>query len=174
MTVEIPFTIQGLLLAGLTLASVTDVKWGKIPNWLTLTGILIGLSCHAYLGGREEFMGAVLGMVLGVGLLFIPYLMGGMGGGDVKLLGMIGSFMGPMPTLWIFLLSAIIGMIASLLLVLAVPRYRRPWVRRVRRWLGRGRSASDAPPPGGEVPRIALPYGAVLAVGTLLSLYYLP
>jgi len=174
MTAEIPFVLQVLLLGGLTLASATDVKWGKIPNWLTLTGILIGLSCNAYLGGREELMRSVLGVVLGVGLLFIPYVMGGMGGGDVKLLGMIGSFTGPMATLLIFLSSAIIGMIVSLLLILVVPRYRRSWAGRVRLWLGREQPASDDRLPSGKVPRIALPYGAVLAAGTLFFLYLSP
>lgn len=126
--------VASLVLAGLLLtATVTDIRARKVYNWTTYPGILLALAVNgmATLGGldfqspfhahwglvglAESLAGCVLcGFVMLVCYVFFP---GGVGGGDVKLLAMIGAFLGPgrglEALLWTFVLGACaaIGMI---------------------------------------------------------------
>jgi prepilin peptidase CpaA len=151
-----------------------DLKHRRIPNWLTLPAILTGLALHVLLSGRDGFFFSATGLAIGIGLLILPFAMGGMGAGDVKLLGAIGSFVGPVMTLRIFLVSAVLGLAASLVLILAVSRHRKAWLSRIRgRPAGRKGEAGPARDDP-TIPRVYLPYGAVLAAGTLLSFILFP
>ncbi|MGI5879193.1 MAG: A24 family peptidase [Syntrophomonadaceae bacterium] len=90
------------------IAAVYDVRWRRIPNLLVLAGIIIGLFYHGLQGGGLLWL-SLQGMGLGIALLLIPFILGGMGAGDVKLLGMIGAIMGPVFVVNTFLWSALWG-----------------------------------------------------------------
>jgi prepilin peptidase CpaA len=158
----------------LSSVSFVDLKFGKIPNWMTIPAILFGLSYHVLSGGREGLFYSVQGLILGMGLLLVPFMMGGMGGGDVKLLGAIGSYVGPMMTLRIFMVSAVLGLIVSLIVIIAVSEYRDAYSSMIIRLLKRGRSRPDTEKKDRGFPRIYLPYGVVLATGALFSFYLFP
>jgi len=166
--------IKVSMLILLTLASFTDLRSGKIPNWLTLPAILGGLVYHVLTGGRDGFFFAGTGLILGVGLLLMPFVMGGMGGGDVKLLGAVGSISGAMTTFRIFLISAIVGLAVSIIVMIAVGDYRRALFARIARMVKRGKSSQDSLATGVTFPRISLPYGVVIASGALFSYYFFP
>lgn len=80
-------------------AAVVDVRTGRVPNWLTLPAILIGLLLHAGAGLAEGGWGGLQeGLAAsGLGLLaaFVPFAViffaGGIGGGDVKLMTAVGA-----------------------------------------------------------------------------------
>jgi prepilin peptidase CpaA len=151
-----------------------DLKSRKIPNWLTLPAILTGLTYNVLLDGREGFIFSTVGLVFGIGLLILPYLMGGMGAGDVKLMGAIGSIVGPVMTVRIFLVSAVLGLAFSLIVIIADARYRDAIRARVSRLLQRKNTGTDPAEGNWAFPRITLPYGVVLAVGALFSSYLFP
>lgn len=90
-------------------ACVTDLRGARIPNALTFPAALAGLAWHASAVGTEGALMSVGG--LGVGLLiWLPlYAVGGIGGGDVKLLAAFGAWLGPGDTLHVALASAIAG-----------------------------------------------------------------
>jgi len=81
---------------GLTLgiAVFTDWREHKIYNKLLAPAFFTALLLHTFHGGISGLTNSLLGTATGFVLLLIPYLMGGMGAGDVKLLAVIGAFGG--------------------------------------------------------------------------------
>lgn len=78
----------------LLISSVFDIRFQKIPNWLTFTAMAAGLAFNAILSGMDGLTAGAGGILLGTGIFLIPYAMGGMGAGDAKLMGAVGSFLG--------------------------------------------------------------------------------
>lgn len=93
----------------LLLAVGTDTALSKIPNFLTLTCLLAGLGYHVAQTGAAGFLDSALGVATGLGLLLLPYALGGMGGGDVKALAALGALLGPGGTFQVFLYMGLIG-----------------------------------------------------------------
>ncbi|MCZ6581324.1 MAG: A24 family peptidase [Nitrospirae bacterium] len=98
-----------LLVAGVLLAAVTDLRWHKIPNALTFPTMVVGLIGHILGDGLEGFLFSIGGLVLGLGLLLGFYILGGMAAGDVKLLGAVGAILGPVEVFLVFLITAVLG-----------------------------------------------------------------
>lgn len=98
----------------LTWAAAVDLRCRRIPNWLTFSLILIGLA-QSFAGAHTVTPGqSFLGFLTGFGLTFILFGIGALGGGDVKLLAGLGAWLGPWPTLVVFSIAAIIGMVIVL------------------------------------------------------------
>jgi len=111
------------LLAALVVAAVTDLRERRIFNWLTFGLALAGLF-QSFAGSYlpEALAPAftvsagmsVAGLCVGFALTFILFAIGGLGGGDVKLLAAVGAWVGPVPVLFIFAAEAVIGMLIVL------------------------------------------------------------
>ncbi|MFV1959997.1 MAG: prepilin peptidase, partial [Planctomycetota bacterium] len=87
------------LLLVLGLAVWTDVRDGKVYNRLTYPAALLGLVLNATVRPPGVGLGqASLGLAVGFIPLFLAFAVGGLGGGDVKLMGAVGAFLGPWPT----------------------------------------------------------------------------
>ena len=71
-----------------------DCRERRIPNPLVFTGMTVGLIMGLAFGGIEGLGRSCLGMIVGVGILFIPFSLGWIGAGDAKLLGAIGELIG--------------------------------------------------------------------------------
>jgi len=88
----------GVLAVVLVAAAVCDLARGKVFNWLTYPAIVVGLGLAALRGldgdAWEGLTDGLLGFGFGFGVLFVAYLVGGMGGGDVKLMGAVGALVG--------------------------------------------------------------------------------
>lgn len=95
-------------------ACVTDIKTRRIPNLLTFGAAATGLAYHLAMSGWEGLMGAGLGWLAGVAFLFLPFALGGMGGGDVKLMGALGAWLGATATVWVVLYTGIAGGVLAL------------------------------------------------------------
>ncbi|HEX5351857.1 MAG TPA: prepilin peptidase [Trichococcus sp.] len=116
------FTANNVLLLVLILASgFWDLKERKIPNKVTFTGILIGILFNVFTGGFPGLLQSLIGLVAGLAIFFLPFAMGGMGAGDVKLMGAIGALMG-----WRFsLVTAMYSALVGGLMVLGYLLYKR-------------------------------------------------
>lgn len=101
------------LIPVLCIASRTDYLNRKIPNSLLLPSFLAGLLLNIVTLGREGLVLCLSGSLTGFALLIIPYLLGGIGAGDVKLLMVIGCFGGPQFVFCSFILGALLGGIIS-------------------------------------------------------------
>lgn len=101
---------NNVLLLVLILASgFCDLKERKIPNKITFTGIVIGILFNLVTGGWAGLFQAILGLFAGLAIFFVPFAMGGMGAGDVKLMGAIGALMGWQFSVMTAVYSALIG-----------------------------------------------------------------
>src|SRR3954467_9492118 len=99
-TPEMLAVVPMLLL--LTWAVAVDVRCRRIPNWLTASLVMTGLTQSTLIFGALSPAQSVCGMLAGFGLTFIFFALGPMGGGDVKLYAGIGAWVGPGPITAIF------------------------------------------------------------------------
>jgi prepilin peptidase CpaA len=107
-----------LLSAVLLIAAIIDLRTQKIPNLLTYPAMIFALSYHSTINGFEGLIFSGSGLLIGILLLIIPFFMGGMGAGDAKLLGAVGSFLGAKATFGAFIFVALAGGIYSLVIIL--------------------------------------------------------
>ncbi|MDP2101736.1 MAG: prepilin peptidase [Methylotenera sp.] len=175
-----------LPLLGLLLAITRhDIRSRRIPNKLVLMGVLIGVALNGLLPTGTGFNSAVPGGLgwlvalqgLGVGMaVFLPiYWLRAMGAGDVKLMGMVGAFLGPTDILGVVLATFIAGGIMALVVVIR-SRQLSGLLRNVRLMLTGGMVNMSA----GRLPLMndlpvsvgKLPYAVAITVGTLAYLVW--
>ena len=109
-------------LAAVTIALVacaTDLRSRRIPNVLTFGAAAAGILFHAAAPAGDGVTVAMLGWVIGVAAFFIPFALGGLGGGDVKLLGALGAWLGPMATVWVVLYTGVAGGVMAIVVSIA-------------------------------------------------------
>lgn len=108
------------------LAAFIDARTRRIPNWLTLTvaaaviigGFLFFLFKGDLQGGWQWLLFSGKGWLVGIGIFLIPFMLGGMGGGDVKLLGAIGALKGVAFVIETALFGALWGGVLAVLAIL--------------------------------------------------------
>ena len=101
------------------LAAATDIRMHRIPNYLTVPAALLGLAYHTLAPGGWGVLASLGGLAVGFSLLFLPWLLGGSGMGDVKLLAALGAWLG-----WKFLLTAFaVSMVLAAVAALAILAY---------------------------------------------------
>ncbi len=106
--------METALILFLGIAALLDWHYRRIPNALILIMAISGLFWQGMHQGLEGAGTSFLGLGTGLLLLYIPFALGGVGGGDVKLLAAIGAWAGPAMTVQIFLAAAVAGGIYSL------------------------------------------------------------
>lgn len=165
----IPHCVLGaVVLAG----AATDWKTGRIPNWLTMPAMVLGLVVSAF--SEVGFPAAVGGMLAALGVYFVFYVLWGRGAGDAKLMGAVGAFVGwPQVATVMFVVALLAGAAA-----LAVSWRRGALAQVLRntliivadlltlRWRPE-RAASQA-------SYRRMPHGPIIAAGTLVFLLFAP
>ncbi len=96
-------------------AAVQDLRTRSIPNWLTVPSFLLALAFHTIGNGWAGLGNSLAGFAVGFGILFVLWLIGGGGGGDVKLMGALGAWVGLKPILVVFFASAFLAVIGGLI-----------------------------------------------------------
>ena len=107
-----------------SIAAAFDLRFRRIPNWLTLGGAAAGLALHTVLGRTAGLLASAEGLGLGFGVYLVLYCLHAMGAGDVKLMAAVGALAGPSTWWHIFLATAIAGGILAFALSLAKGRLR--------------------------------------------------
>jgi leader peptidase (prepilin peptidase)/N-methyltransferase len=158
--------------AALLLITYIDFDHLFIPDEVSLPGVLVGLVVAALPGGIG-LANAALGAAVGGGLLWLVAWgyerstgTEGMGLGDVKLLAMIGAFLGWQAIPIVLVVASIGGSLAGVLVIFGA-RGRRA-MRQVRRRLG---LRATVPFVRRAARRTAIPFGPFLALGAVVALY---
>ena len=112
-----PTVLKVLLLAIVLVAAIYDLRFRRIPNWLNLSGVVLGLGINTLLFAGDGLTGAVLGMACSLTVYVPLYLIRGMGAGDVKLMAAVGAIAGPWNWFGIFVATALLGGVVSLVFV---------------------------------------------------------
>ena len=166
---------EALLLAVVFGAAVYDVRYRRIPNWLSLSGVLLGLALNTFLyQGWPGLRLGLQGLAFGFGVYFVLYALRAMGAGDVKLMAAVGAIIGARDWFGTFLITAIIGGAMSVILMLLKRRVHKTlWnVGFILNELKSGRPAYMAKEElDVRNPKaVGLPHGAVIAVGCIFFL----
>jgi prepilin peptidase CpaA len=167
-----PQKVEIVLLVLLIAAAIYDVRYRRIPNWLNVTGVVLGLAMNWIIGppGAGIFFG-LQGLGVGFGVYMVLYLLRAMGAGDVKLMAAVGALVGPTRWFGIFFVTAIVGGIMAMVLIVLRGRTKETFwnvgfiLSEMR--FGRpgyvGKQELDVRNPRS----VGLPHGAVIAVGTI-------
>lgn len=168
-----------VLIPGILYASWIDYSQRRVPNWLNAAIALAGLTAQASFFGLSGVGWGLCGLGVGFAVLIIPWLMHGMGAGDVKLMMAIGVWLGPWLTLLSFAAGAIIGGVAAVLMIVLTGRTLhaaanlQTIMAKVRRF-DTAFSEFGGARTFGATSQL-LPYGVPLTAGTIavLATYYL-
>lgn len=165
----------GVLIALLVAAAVIDYRSYRIPNWLTVGGMVFGLLYNAVVPAPVQpgILWALGGLGLGLVMLLPLYALRIMGAGDVKLMAMVGAFLGVSGTLSAVLFTFIAGGIAALAFALWHRAFGRMAgnVRELVQWAAIAAVAGLRPSAAAPAASVGkLPYGISICVGTIASL----
>lgn len=157
-----------------TSAALLDIKYRKIPNWLTFPAMLTGVILNLIFN-FENWRLSLLGLFIGFLILVIPFILGGIGAGDVKLLMALGAFLGVKKIISVGLCSGIAGGVLALL-ALALQdgpfkvRHRVAllvtsiWDKEIRQIIFRPDQTS----------KLVIPYGPAILIGLIVGLVWGP
>lgn len=178
------YVIDIILIALVLGAVYTDLRARRVPNWQTMPALVLGLGLNALVGGFDGLLSSLIAASMVLGLLLIPWLLGGLGAGDVKLLMAVGALKGSPFILWALSYAAIAGGLLAIVLII-----KRKSILRILRYalsLGVGLATSslghyfpqisgtrvaalEAEKPG--TLKATLPAGLAIAAGAMAALY---
>jgi prepilin peptidase CpaA len=148
------FWLVGLSLVIGLAASIEDLWRRRVSNVIALTAFVSGIVAQSWLHGLAGLWDALLGSLIGFGVFLIFFLMGGMGGGDIKLMAGFGAILGSNLIVVAAMMTAIVGGLMALgyLIVTKLRRMAQP--------------ATAAVTP---LRKEAIPYAPAITLGVLLS-----
>ncbi len=165
-----------LVCATLIVAAWIDGKQLRVPNWITFPMVFAGLAYSAAIGGWQGLGDGLIGMCVGLATLLPLYAVGGMGAGDVKLMAGIGAWLGATVTWHAFLVSAVVGGVMAIIMVLK----RKAWDKHYGNAMLILAEVVNVKDPR-ELSKIAaarkphmllLPYGIPICIGSIAYFFY--
>jgi prepilin peptidase CpaA len=157
----------------LGVATFTDLRSRRIPNWLVLpfllTGIVVSVWMHGWQGLGQSLSGALLGLVI-YGVLF---WMGGMGAGDVKLCAAIGAWVGPPQLILALVITGMVGGVMVFCWAVFGGFLKELFTgagNLAFGWTGRGGLRDPEMVIANPLKR-KMPYAPAIAIGTLISFF---
>ena len=166
--------LDWILVPFVVVAAGFDLLENRIPNWLNLAAVAVGVLFNAWTG-MPRLVDSLFGFGLGIGILFLPFVFGWLGAGDVKFLAAVGAILGVGWVPRVFFYSAVLGIPLALISILSrgidKKLLRQAWTDIKLLWLSRGLVFPQ--PIAARVSRGArvIPYGVAIALATLIAYY---
>jgi len=165
--------LDAVLMVVLVICAITDIISQKIYNIVLMPALLFAIGCNWFQGGWPGLGQSLLGLLAGLLILILPFAKGGIGAGDVKLLGVVGAFKGVG-----FVLYAAIGMgLAGGLIALGFWCYRFGVIDTIgglaKAFYIMVRSGFTLFPFRLHNEKIMLPYGLAIALGAVGTLWWM-
>ena len=167
------------LLALLVVAAYTDLSRGKVYNWCTYPAIGLGLALGHILDayGPGHLVNSIAGLAIAVAIFALPYFLGWVSAGDIKLVAAIGAVAGAKVSGQFFVLYATVySAVVGAVLAVAVLIWRgQLWtglkgsLRLLVTFRRVPRSASSPDTAAGAAKELTIPYGFAIASGTMLA-----
>jgi prepilin peptidase CpaA len=150
-------------------AGWTDYRSRRIPNWLTVPSLVLGIVTNSWLRGWPGTKDALLGAGLGLALLLPFVLIKALGAGDWKFAGALGAFLGPQNLLTVLLLGVLVNGLMAVIMVIRKKRVRET-VRNLGRVLG---AVLTMHLPGPDLTLdnpdlVKVPFGVAVAIAVIL------
>jgi prepilin peptidase CpaA len=170
-----PRGVEIVLVLLVLAAAAFDIRFRRIPNWLTASGVVAGIAVNAFLYPvLPGLLLALEGLGVGLGVYLVLYAIRAMGAGDAKLMAAVGALAGWQDWFGIFIVTAVIGGVMAVVFALSRGRLKTTFwnVGFILTEMTSGRAPYlkkeelDVRSP----KAIGLPHGAVIAVGTLVFL----
>lgn len=157
----------------LIVAVVNDLRVQRIPNLVTYPCMAAAIGCHTMMNGLEGFLFSVGGLAMGIAVFVVPYLMGGMGAGDAKLMGASGAVIGSKGVLIAILFTALVGGLYAIIVLLIRRQYLKRFINRniktLKTLVSTGQFISIPETKGENKPKLC--YGVAIALGTFLYIF---
>jgi prepilin peptidase CpaA len=164
---QVGYDFAALVAAFTALCAVVDYRSQRIPNWLTVPAAVLGLAYNALAPHGIGLGWSLAGFAIGFALLILPWILGGGGMGDVKMLAALGAWLGPLAILIAFGVGSIFAA-AGMMAVLTGSTLSDGFMATKRRYVTAGVSATAAAKPR-KVRRV-LPFAVPMALSTWLVL----
>jgi prepilin peptidase CpaA len=165
----LPAAIDVCALLLLVLCAYWDVRYRRIPNWATLPGTALGLGINGLFLGWQGLKVAGLGLLVGFGALVVLFVLGWMGGGDVKLMAAVGALKG-----YPFVVSALFySLIVGVVIGVAMLIWNRKTLRTVKNLFYVIGSRVSKSIPKQNIDREQtqkLPFGLAIVIGTVWAM----
>lgn len=164
--------MDAILVSVIVIAVVLDLRSRRIPNILTVTSSLIGIIMLS-LEGKAVI--SIAGLILGIALMMPGFMIGGVGGGDVKLMAAIGSLKGPSFVLNVFIISTLCGGLLALICAIKDGRLQRllidtwDYIKSLGVSIITGKNLINVTLPNAEEASV-IPYGVAIFSGTVIVL----
>ena len=164
-----------VLLVLILIAAISDILYRRIPNWLTISGMLSGIGLNAFLHPLWPGMKlSLLGFAAAFMVYFVLFAIRATSAGDVKLMAAIGAMVGWQDWIAIFAITAVLGGIFAVLFSIAQKRLQKTLrnVGFILGELGHGRLAylSNEELDVTSSKGLRAPHGAIIAIGTVMFL----
>ncbi|WP_221568528.1 prepilin peptidase [Alkalihalobacillus sp. TS-13] len=158
-----------VLLIVLIICVITDIRKRLIYNKVIFPALILSFILHLIVNGWSGLGTSLLGFLLGFGILLIPYFMGGMGAGDVKLLALIGALKGPVFVLNTSIYMALLGGLLALgVIIFSGGAFKR--LKYYFHWLYGKKNGLKVPLAlTKDSMKATYPYGVAIAGGAILS-----
>jgi prepilin peptidase CpaA len=154
------------------LCIAADVRTRRIPNLLSAAGMVAGIVLNTVSFGPEGLVASVAGLLAAVALLLFPFALGGIGGGDVKMMGAVGALLGLRVGLMALLVGVVLGGVVMVIHLARLGRLRETLLSiSAMLTVGvLGRSLDPLRVSAARPGAITLPYSVPLGLGTLIVL----
>ena len=164
---ESSFIVGGVVVA--LIGAMSDVRTARIPNSLTYPATLAALILRIYFLGVSGLKHGAIGMLVAGGLFLVLFVLGAMGGGDMKLMAAVGMWVGSTQVGLLLVTAAIAG---GVLALVSVVRHRAlgETLRNTAELMSHGLTMGPTPHPTLNVQAEGsrrIPFGVAIAVGTL-------